>query len=128
LKKRDEEVLILRSSSIAVAVRRIDSMVFSRRIAALAAVVAIPLGIAATSFALTDSPEAPKVPPRVELESGSPSPAASLPGATPSEEVVSRPPVTDGPASDDDDDNPEQDGQDGQGGPDADDDGAGDDG
>ncbi|BBC37158.1 hypothetical protein SGFS_084520 [Streptomyces graminofaciens] len=99
-------------------------MVFSRRIAALAAVVAIPLGIATTSFALTDSPEAPKVPPivppKVELESGSPSPTPSRPEATPSDEVVSRPPVTDSPASDDDDGNPGQDGQD--------DDGAGDDG
>jgi hypothetical protein len=47
-------------------------MVFSRRMAALAAVVLIPLGIAATSFALTDSPQEPKVPSKVELESGSP--------------------------------------------------------
>ncbi|MEE1759283.1 small secreted hydrophilic protein [Streptomyces sp. SP18BB07] len=97
-------------------------MVFSRRIAALAAVVAIPLGIAATSFALTDSPEAPKVPSKVELESGSPSPSPSRPKATPSDEVVSRPPVTDSSASDDDDDASEQDGRD-----DADD-GLGDDG
>ncbi|UUU34506.1 small secreted hydrophilic protein [Streptomyces sp. CA-210063] len=101
-------------------------MVFSRRIAALAAVVAIPLGIAATSFALTDSPQAPKVPPKVELESGSSSPMPSRPEATPRDEVVSRPPVTDSPASDDDDDRPGQDGQDD--GQDADDDGAGDDG
>ncbi|MGW0707811.1 small secreted hydrophilic protein [Streptomyces sp. NPDC002643] len=82
-------------------------MVFSRRIAALAAVVAIPLGIAATSFALTDSPEAPKVPPKVELDKGSPSPTPSpTPSAerTPRDEVVPRPPVTDSPASDDDDD------------------------
>lgn len=98
-------------------------MAFSRRIAALAAVVAIPLGIAATSFALTDSPEAPKVPPKVELESGSPSPSptptATPPEKTPRDEVVSRPPVTDSPAGDDDDDDRGQD--------DADD-GAGDDG
>ncbi|MGW0839255.1 small secreted hydrophilic protein [Streptomyces sp. NPDC002787] len=113
-------------------------MVFSRRIAALAAVVAIPLGIAATSFALTDSPQTPKVPPKVELESGSPgptpsrptvesdggspTPTPSRPKATPSDEVVSRPPVTDSPASDDDDDRPGQDGQE------TDDDGPGDDG
>jgi hypothetical protein len=98
-------------------------MVFSRRIAALAAVVAIPLGIAATSFALTDSPQPPKVPSKVELESGSPSPTPSRPEATPSDEVVSRPPVTDSSASDDDDDDAaEQDGRD-----DADD-GPGDDG
>lgn len=38
-------------------------MAFSPRLAALAAVVAVPLGIAATSYAMTDSPEAPKVPP-----------------------------------------------------------------
>ncbi|MDX2695057.1 small secreted hydrophilic protein [Streptomyces ipomoeae] len=101
-------------------------MVFSRRIAALAAVVAIPLGIAATSFALTDSPEAPKVPPRVELEKGSPGPTPSVeaertPGTqkTPRDEVVPRPSVTDSPANDDDDDDLGQD--------DADD-GAGDDG
>lgn len=100
-------------------------MVFSRRIAALAAVVAIPLGIAATSFALTDGPQAPKVPQKVELESGSPSPTPSRPKTTPSDEVVSRPPVTDSPASDDDDDKPGQDDQDGT---DTDDDGPGDDG
>lgn len=114
-------------------------MVFSHRIAALAAVVVIPLGIAATSYALTDSPETPKVPPQVELGSGSPSvtpstvepsrtwsptPAptsASTPTSTstststPSDQVVSRPPV-----SDDDDDGPGDDGPD--------DDGPGDDG
>ncbi|MBV1938076.1 small secreted hydrophilic protein [Streptomyces sp. BV286] len=88
-------------------------MVFSHRMAALAAVVVIPLGIAATSYALTDSPESPKVPPRVELESGSPSAAptsaepAPTPTPTPSDEVVSRPPVSD---DDDDDDGPGDDG------------------
>ncbi|GAA0649274.1 hypothetical protein GCM10009535_29040 [Streptomyces thermocarboxydovorans] len=72
-------------------------MVFSRRLAALAAVVLIPLGIAATSFALTDSPREPEVPAKVELESGSPtpSPSATRPEPTPSDQVVSRPPVTD---------------------------------
>ncbi|WP_234381772.1 hypothetical protein [Streptomyces dysideae] len=50
-------------------------MVFSRRMAAPAAVVVIPRGIAATSFALTDSPGPPTVPPRVELDNGSPTPA-----------------------------------------------------
>ncbi|MFC8246439.1 small secreted hydrophilic protein [Streptomyces chartreusis] len=79
-------------------------MAFSHRIAALAAVVAIPLGIAATSFALTDRPKSPEVPPRVELDSGSPTPTPTRPAPTPSDEVVSRPPVTDSPASDDDDD------------------------
>ncbi|MFE6284101.1 small secreted hydrophilic protein [Streptomyces sp. NPDC057877] len=93
-------------------------MVFSRRMAALAAVVLIPLGIAATSFALTDSPDPPKVPPAVELESGSPSPSPSA--SVPDDEVVSRPPVTaDSPTGDDDDDD------DGHG---RDDDGTGDDG
>ncbi|MFG1666558.1 small secreted hydrophilic protein [Streptomyces sp. Y7] len=81
-------------------------MAFSHRIAALAAVVAIPLGIAATSFALTDQPKSPEVPPRVELDSGSPTPTPTRPAPTPtpSDEVVSRPPVTDSPARDDDDD------------------------
>ncbi|MFJ4363549.1 small secreted hydrophilic protein [Streptomyces chartreusis] len=83
-------------------------MAFSHRIAALAAVVAIPLGIAATSFALTDQPKSPEVPPRVELDSGSPTPTPTRPAPTPtprpSDEVVSPPPVTDRPASDDDDD------------------------
>ncbi|MGI3231074.1 small secreted hydrophilic protein [Streptomyces sp. GTA36] len=87
-------------------------MVFSHRMAALAAVVVIPLGIAATSYALTDSPESPKVPPKVELESGSPSAtptSTTSPTATPtpSDEVVSRPPVSD---DDDDDDGPGDDG------------------
>ncbi|MDI3403077.1 small secreted hydrophilic protein [Streptomyces cavernicola] len=83
-------------------------MAFSHRMAALAAVVAIPLGIAATSYALTDSPEPPKSPPKLELDSGSPSPSGSgsgtsKPKPTPSDEVVSRPPVSDGPSGDDDD-------------------------
>ncbi|WP_055615923.1 hypothetical protein [Streptomyces phaeochromogenes] len=87
-------------------------MVFSHRMAALAAVVVIPLGIAATSYALTDSPESPKVPPKVELESGSPSStptstASPTATPTPSDEVVSRPPVND---DDDDDDGPGDDG------------------
>ncbi|CAL9586078.1 small secreted hydrophilic protein [Streptomyces sp. Tu 3180] len=104
-------------------------MVFTRRMAALAAVVLIPLGVAATSFALADSPEPPKVPPRVELDSGSPTPTPTAPSArpepTPSDEVVSRPPVTDSPAGDDDDDDRGRDSSDdGPGG----DDGPGDDG
>ncbi|MDI3387177.1 small secreted hydrophilic protein [Streptomyces sp. B-S-A8] len=85
-------------------------MAFSHRMAALAAVVAIPLGIAATSYALTDSPEPPKAPPKLELESGSPTPSGSGSGSpkpeptpTPSDEVVSRPPVSDGPTGGDDD-------------------------
>lgn len=88
-------------------------MAFSHRIAALAAVVAIPLGIAATSFALTDQPKSPEVPPRVELDSASPTPTPTRPAPTPSDEVVSRPPVTDSPASDDDDDASDDDRDDG---------------
>jgi hypothetical protein len=107
-------------------------MVFSRRMAALAAVVVIPLGIAATSFALTDSPGPPTVPPRVELDSGSPTPTrtpaptspSTRPGPTPGDEVVSRPPVTDSPVSDDDADDRAPTDPDGTAG---DDDGPGDD-
>ncbi|MGW9492813.1 small secreted hydrophilic protein [Streptomyces prasinus] len=101
-------------------------MVFTRRMAALAAVVLIPLGVAATSYALSDSPARPTVPSRVELDSGSPTPSATDPsgrtGPTPSEEVVDRPPVTDSPADDDDDDDgPDDDGHDdGDDGPDDD--------
>ena len=97
--------------------RSIGHMVFSRRMAALAAVVLIPLGIAATSFALTDSPKEPKVPAKVELESGSPTPApaSSSPQPTPSDQVVTRPPVTDGPSDDDDDDDRGREADDGAG-------------
>lgn len=70
-------------------------MSFSHRIAALAAVVAIPLGIAATSYALTDSPESPKVPAKVELDKGGTPSETPSKKPTPSDEVVSRPPVTD---------------------------------
>ncbi|MFH8486184.1 small secreted hydrophilic protein [Streptomyces longisporoflavus] len=113
-------------------------MVFSHRMAALAAVVAIPLGIAATSYALTDSPEPPKAPPKVELESGSSSPGPSSPSPsspsspasknatprpTPSDETVSPPPVSENSSGDDNDD----DGNEGGRG-DNDDDGPGDDG
>ncbi|GAA2263904.1 hypothetical protein GCM10010145_40630 [Streptomyces ruber] len=93
-------------------------MAFSRRMAALAAVVVIPLGIAATSFALTDSPQSPKIPPQVELESGSPTAThpTGRPTPPPSDEVVSPPAVTDSPATDDDDDDRGQDaGDDGPG-------------
>ncbi|MEU3852346.1 small secreted hydrophilic protein [Streptomyces sp. NPDC029554] len=88
-------------------------MAFSRRMAALSAVVLIPLGIAATSYALADRPEAPRVPSQqVELDRGTPTPTSTLrpsaepgPGeSAPGDEVVSRPPVTDSSASDDDDD------------------------
>ncbi|MFF8018361.1 small secreted hydrophilic protein [Streptomyces sp. NPDC007929] len=105
-------------------------MVFSRRMAALSAVVLIPLGIAATSYALADRPESPRVPSqKVELEHGSPTPTLR-PGqkATPGDEVVSRPPVTDSSASDDDDDGGQGSGDDGRGDDEPGDDGPGDDG
>jgi hypothetical protein len=79
-------------------------MVFTHRIAALAAVVAIPLGIAVTSYALTDTPDDRKVPTKVELDSSSPT--AGSPGSPqnpqsprpePSDETVSPPPVGETP-------------------------------
>ncbi|MET9432064.1 small hydrophilic protein [Streptomyces sp. NPDC003036] len=57
-------------------------MAFTHRMATLAAVVAIPLGIAATSYMLTDSPEAPHVPPEVELDA-TPRPSASAGSQSP---------------------------------------------
>ncbi|MGW4028559.1 small secreted hydrophilic protein [Streptomyces sp. NPDC004838] len=86
-------------------------MVFSHRIAALAAVVAIPLGIAVTSYALTDSPDSPKVVPKVQLETGSsagpsgstgtPSGTLSPSSAAPTDETVA-PPVSENSPGDDD--------------------------
>lgn len=73
-------------------------MVFSHRIAALAAVVAIPLGIAVTSYALTDSPDDRKVPPKVELESGSPTGPPSSPPPVPRDETVAPPAVSENPS------------------------------
>lgn len=82
-------------------------MAFSKRMAALTAVVAIPLGVAATSYALTDDPEDPTPPARVEMEGGSSSPAESTsppsgtsPGEETGKETVSPPPVRDGPTTD----------------------------
>ncbi|MFJ4976386.1 small secreted hydrophilic protein [Streptomyces coeruleorubidus] len=84
-------------------------MAFTRRMAALSAVVLIPLGIAATSFALSDRPESPKVPSKVVLDSDSPKPKPTpttkpTPDPSPDDEVVPRQPVTDSPTMDDDDD------------------------
>ncbi|MFI7019471.1 small secreted hydrophilic protein [Streptomyces sp. NPDC050164] len=82
-------------------------MAFTRRMAALSAVVLIPLGIAATSFALSDRPESPKVPSKVVLDSDSPKPTPTpepTPDPSPDDEVVPRQPVTDSPTMDDDDD------------------------
>ncbi|QDY76375.1 hypothetical protein [Streptomyces qinzhouensis] len=78
-------------------------MLFSHRIAALIAVVAIPLGIAVTSYALTDSSDTPKVPPKVKLESnspGGPTGTAGSPGPTQGDETVA-PPVSENPGDDD---------------------------
>ncbi|WP_435897310.1 hypothetical protein [Streptomyces tsukubensis] len=78
-------------------------MLFSHRIAALIAVVAIPLGIAVTSYALTDSSDAPKVPPKVKLESespGGPTGTAGSPGPAQGDETVA-PPVSENPGDDD---------------------------
>ncbi|MER5551109.1 small hydrophilic protein [Streptomyces sp. NPDC002793] len=103
-------------------------MAFSHRIATLAAVVAIPLGIAATSYALADSPARPEVPARVDLDRGSPSgspdpgstagpgpdgstdpsPGSTDPTAPPSDVVVPQPPATD--TDDDDADDTDDDG------------------
>ncbi|MGX2997706.1 small secreted hydrophilic protein [Streptomyces sp. JNUCC 64] len=67
-------------------------MVFTHRIAALAAVVAIPLGIAVTSYALTDTPDDRKAPTKVELESGTPAAPGDSP-SVPRDETVSPPPA-----------------------------------
>lgn len=102
-------------------------MAFTHRMVTLAAVVAIPLGIAATSYALTDSPEPPKAPPKVELESRSPSATPGSPRPTPSDEKVSPPPVSENSTVDentDDTDDAADDDADDQGN----DDGPGDDG
>lgn len=70
-------------------------MAFSHRIATLAAVVAIPLGIAATSYALTDAPAPPKPPAKVDLRSpATPSRSPDSPG-TSGDQVVPRPSATD---------------------------------
>ncbi|MFF7251866.1 small hydrophilic protein [Streptomyces microflavus] len=93
-------------------------MAFSPRLAALAAVVAVPLGIAATSYAMTDTPEAPKVPPAVQLDErpgGTPTPGPSASPTTPASpsspsspsstggDVVPGPSAADGDDDDDDD-------------------------
>ncbi|MEO3973006.1 small secreted hydrophilic protein [Streptomyces sp. CAU 1734] len=74
-------------------------MVFSHRIAALAAVVAIPLGIAVTSYALTDRPEDRKVPSKVELESGAPG-SPSSPPPVPTDETIPPPRMSEGTSAD----------------------------
>ncbi|GHA83467.1 small hydrophilic protein [Streptomyces termitum] len=90
-------------------------MPFTHRMAGLAAVVAVPLGIAATSYALTEEPKAPRVPPAVRLTvtptpdpapssvppSASPGSPSATPSGTPSDSVVPGPSAT---GDDDDDD------------------------
>ncbi|TXS50876.1 small hydrophilic protein [Streptomyces sp. t39] len=97
-------------------------MAFTHRMATLAAVVAIPLGIAATSYALTDAPGAPEVPPAVELDatprpapppSGTPSGTPSTdPSGVPTAPAPSGDAVVPGPAATDDDTNDGNDGND----------------
>lgn len=98
-------------------------MSFTHRMAGLVAVVAVPLGIAATSYALTDAPEAPRVPPAVHLSTpptataptpGAPAPTVSAPTAPTAPAAPSTPPPSDsvvpGPSAtggDDDDDDHE---------------------
>ncbi|CAM5267542.1 small hydrophilic protein [Streptomyces californicus] len=89
-------------------------MAFSPRLAALAAVVAVPLGIAATSYAMTDTSEAPKVPPAVHLEEsprstpppgGDPSPGGTpTPGGSAGPSRTTDGSVVPGPSAADDDD------------------------
>ncbi|MEU3603852.1 small hydrophilic protein [Streptomyces sp. NPDC035033] len=97
-------------------------MSFTHRMAGLVAVVAVPLGIAATSYALTDEPEAPRVPPAVHLSTPptptgptapTPTAPASPTSAPPAPTAPSAPPPSDsvvpGPSAtgDDDDDDHE---------------------
>ncbi|MGW0640893.1 MULTISPECIES: small hydrophilic protein [unclassified Streptomyces] len=78
-------------------------MAFSPRLAALAAVVAVPLGIAATSYAMTDTSQAPKVPPAVQLDE-SPRPAPPTPSGTPAPTRTPDSSVVPGPSAADDED------------------------
>lgn len=71
-------------------------MAFSHRMATLAAVVLIPVGIAGTSFLLSDDPEPPRVPSDVELRDPAP------PAAPPHEEIVPGPSPTAGSIDDTD--------------------------
>ncbi|ARQ68332.1 hypothetical protein [Streptomyces marincola] len=98
-------------------------MAFSHRMAALAAVVLIPVGIAGTSYLLSDDPAPPAVPSDVELEEPSP------PGTPPREEVAPRPDPTEGPIDENHPQNPDSPTGGGQhGDDDFDDDGPDDDG
>ncbi|GAA2433596.1 small secreted hydrophilic protein [Streptomyces macrosporus] len=73
-------------------------MPLKQRALTLTAVVAIPLGIAATSYALTDTPPAEKAPAEVRMESGTPS---AGPTSSPKDEVVSPRPQDADDADDD---------------------------
>ncbi|CAM5520245.1 small hydrophilic protein [Streptomyces fimicarius] len=87
-------------------------MAFSPRLAALAAVVAVPLGIAATSYAMTDTSEAPKVPPTIQLDE-SPRPTPPSPSGTPAPTRTADSSVVPGPSAADDDDDDDDLGDDG---------------
>ncbi|MBV7248532.1 MULTISPECIES: small hydrophilic protein [Streptomyces] len=87
-------------------------MAFSPRLAALAAVVAVPLGIAATSYAMTDTSEAPKVPPAVQLDE-SPRATPPSPSGTPAPTRTPDSSVVPGPSAADDDDDDDDLGDDG---------------
>lgn len=68
-------------------------MAFSQRMAVLTAVGAIPPGVAATSYALTDGPEEPDPPARVEMEGGrssAPGSAPASPERTPGDDLDAR--------------------------------------
>lgn len=95
-------------------------MPMKQRALTLTAVVAIPLGIAATSYALTNNPPTDKAPAEVRMENGTPS---AEPTSKPKDEVVSPRPQGDDDAFDDRDD----DGDDTDDGDDDEDDGPGDD-
>ncbi|MFG3493715.1 small hydrophilic protein [Streptomyces sp. NPDC047928] len=58
-------------------------MAFTRRMVTLAAVVAVPVGIAAASYALNEAPEQPRVPPPVRLEATPRPPGSPSPGVIP---------------------------------------------
>ncbi|MGK5500210.1 small secreted hydrophilic protein [Streptomyces sp. URMC 125] len=84
-------------------------MPVKQRALTLTAVVAIPLGIPATSYALTDDPPAQKAPAEVRMDSGTPT---ADPASSPKDEVVSPRPqdgADDASGDRDDDTDDEQD-------------------
>ncbi|MFD5321792.1 small secreted hydrophilic protein [Streptomyces sp. NPDC127098] len=92
-------------------------MTFTHRMATLAAVVLIPVGIAGTSFLLSDDPADPSVPSEVELErvgdeqggadtggGGEAETSSPTEPAPPREDVVPQPSPTEGSVDDSPDD------------------------